>query len=52
MALLFVIGVMNLFWIAALMILVLLEKILPGGRMLGRLAGLAAVVGGVWLLVM
>jgi predicted metal-binding membrane protein len=50
MALLFVTGVMNLFWIAALMIFVLLEKVLAVGHMLGRLAGLAAVVVGVWLL--
>jgi predicted metal-binding membrane protein len=52
MALLFVLGVMNLFWIAALMILVLAEKILPAGRVLGRVAGFAAFAAGVWLLVM
>jgi predicted metal-binding membrane protein len=50
MALLFVGGVMNLFWIAALAILVLLEKVLPFGRIVARLAGLAFAAGGAWLL--
>jgi predicted metal-binding membrane protein len=42
--------ILNLFWIAALAILVLLEKVLPFGRLLARLAGMAFVVGGAWLL--
>jgi predicted metal-binding membrane protein len=50
MALLFVGGVMNLFWIAALAILVLLEKIVPFGRLVGRTAGLCFIVSGAWLL--
>ncbi|HEY5048786.1 MAG TPA: DUF2182 domain-containing protein [Rhizomicrobium sp.] len=50
MALLFVAGVMNLLWIAALMIFVLAEKVMPGGHMLSRVAGVAAIVAGVWLL--
>jgi len=50
MALLFVGGVMNLFWIAALAILVLIEKVAPFGRVIARLAGLALVAGGAWLL--
>jgi predicted metal-binding membrane protein len=50
MALLFVVGVMNLLWIAGLMIFVLAEKIVPGGRILGRLAGLAAIAAGCWIL--
>ncbi len=50
MALLFVAGIMNLLWIAALMIFVLAEKVLPGGRTLSRLAGLAMIAAGVWLL--
>ena len=50
MALLFVGGVMNLFWIAALAILVLLEKVIPFGRTVARLAGPAFIAGGVWLL--
>lgn len=50
MALLFVMGVMSLLWIAALMILVLLEKVLPGGRLLSRVTGCAAIVGGAWMI--
>lgn len=48
MALLFVGGVMSLTWIAGLSILVLLEKILPAGRVLARTAGAILVAGGVW----
>jgi predicted metal-binding membrane protein len=51
MALLFVGGVMNLFWIAALAILVLVEKVIPSGRIIARLAGLAFIAGGGWMLV-
>jgi len=51
MVLLFALGVMSLFWIAALAILVLLEKVVPAGRVISRIAGLAFVVGGVWMLV-
>ena len=50
MALLFVGGVMNLFWIAVLAILVLLEKIAPFGRLVARIAGLCFIVSGAWLL--
>jgi predicted metal-binding membrane protein len=50
MALLFVGGVMNLFWIATLAIFVLLEKVAPFGRVVARVAGLAFIAGGVWLL--
>jgi predicted metal-binding membrane protein len=50
MALLFVAGVMNLFWIAALAALVLAEKVLPTDRLVPRLAGLALIAGGAWLL--
>jgi predicted metal-binding membrane protein len=46
----FVGGVMNLLWIAALAVLVLLEKVVPFGRLIGRLAGLAFIAGGAWLL--
>jgi len=45
MALLFVGGVMNLAWIAALTVLVLAEKLLPKGEWIGRGAGLALLVG-------
>jgi predicted metal-binding membrane protein len=47
MALLFVGGLMNLAWIAALTVLVAAQKILPGGHWIGRVAGLALIVGGV-----
>ncbi len=51
MALLFVGGVMNLTWIAALAILVLLEKVLPPGQWVGRGVGIALIVWGVATLV-
>jgi predicted metal-binding membrane protein len=47
MALLFVGGVMNLIWIAALAILVLIEKVLPAGQWVGRGAGFALIGWGV-----
>jgi predicted metal-binding membrane protein len=50
MTLLFVAGVMNLLWVAAIMVFVLAEKIAPYGRYLARVAGLAAIVLGVVLL--
>lgn len=46
MALLFVGGVMNLLWIAALSVLVLIEKLAPGGIWVGRGLGVALVVWG------
>ena len=50
MVLLFVGGVMNLLWIAALAVLVLAEKALPFGRTIARIAGVALVVAGFWLI--
>jgi predicted metal-binding membrane protein len=50
MALLFVGGVMNVLWIALLTLLVLLEKLLPFGRWIGRAAGVAFLAAGVRLL--
>ena len=50
MALLFVGGVMNALWIAAITIVVLAEKVLPAGWLLSRISGLAFVTGGGWLL--
>jgi len=50
MALLFVGGVMNLLWIAALAAAVLMEKLLPFGAMFARIAGLAMLAGGLWIL--
>ena len=52
MALLFVLGVMNLFWVAALAVFVLIEKLAHrGGRLAGRVAGLAGIAWGIYLLV-
>ena len=50
MGLLFVLGLMNLFWIAALAALVLVEKLLPAGQWFGRAAGLGFLGWGCWLL--
>ena len=46
MALLFFGGVMNLYWIAGLAVFVLLEKTVPLGHWLGRLAGAVLVAWG------
>ncbi|MFA8391346.1 DUF2182 domain-containing protein [Burkholderia ubonensis] len=43
MALLFVGGVMNLVWIAALSLIVFVEKILPGGERIGRALGIVLI---------
>jgi predicted metal-binding membrane protein len=50
MALLFVAGVMNLLWVAAIAVAVLAEKVVPGGEVIGRLGGVALAAGGVLLL--
>jgi len=50
MALLFVAGVMNLLWVAALAVLVLVEKVLPHGALVGRVAGGVLVLAGLVLL--
>jgi len=50
MLLLFVGGVMNLLWIAALSIIVLLEKIVPRGDFVGSVAGGLFVLGGLWMI--
>lgn len=51
MALLFVVGVMSLLWVAALAVFVLVEKILPRGELFGRIAGVVLVVVGMGVLV-
>lgn len=48
MALMFVAGVMNIFWLIAIAIFVLVEKVLPAGDVVGRLAGAAMAVFGVY----
>lgn len=50
MALLFYGGVMNLYWIIGLTLYVLLEKLLPRGRLLSRLGGLGLIVWGMVVL--
>jgi predicted metal-binding membrane protein len=50
MALLFVVGVMNLAWVAALSILVAAEKLLPAGAWIARVAGLVLLAAGAYLL--
>jgi predicted metal-binding membrane protein len=50
MALLFVGGVMNLAWIAGIALYVAAEKLLPIGRTLSRLAGVALCAAGAFLL--
>jgi predicted metal-binding membrane protein len=49
MALMFVAGVMNLLWAAALTVYVLIEKIMPGGQRVSRVVGLLAIGGGAWM---
>jgi predicted metal-binding membrane protein len=51
MTLLFVGGIMNVTWIAAIAVLVLIEKVTPAGRAIGRVGGLALLAAGVWLFV-
>ena len=51
MGLLFVGGVMNLLWVAAIALFVLVEKVAPFGRATGRVAGLVLILAGVFLLV-
>jgi predicted metal-binding membrane protein len=51
MALLFVGGLMNVLWIAALALFVLAEKVVPAGGLLGRAGGVVLILwGGVTLL--
>jgi predicted metal-binding membrane protein len=52
MALLFVGGIMNLAWIAAIALLVLIEKTLPGGAWMGRFIGAVLVAWGAVTLAM
>ena len=51
MALLFVAGVMNLWWIAVIAAFVLLEKLAPRGLLVGKVAGGLLVVWGIWIVV-
>jgi predicted metal-binding membrane protein len=49
MALLFVVGTMNVLWIALLALLVLLEKLTPWGRWVARIAGVVCIAVGAWI---
>ena len=49
MALLFVLGVMNLPWVALLTVVVLAEKLLPQGEILSRVLGVFLMIWGSWL---
>ena len=51
MLLLFVLGVMNLPWVAVLTIVVLAEKTLPHGKILSRGLGLLLIGWGAWLII-
>ncbi len=50
MALLFVAGVMNLWWIAIIAAFVLLEKILRKGLLVGKVAGVLLIAWGAWMI--
>ena len=49
MAVLFAVGVMNLAWIAALSVFVLLEKIIPRGLWVAKVAGFVLIGLGGWM---
>ena len=50
MALLFVAGVMNIWWVAIIAVFVLLEKVLPRGLFVGKVTGVFLAVWGVWMM--
>ncbi len=50
MGLLFVGGVMNLLWVAAITVAVLAEKLAPRGGWIARATGAALVLGGAWVM--
>ena len=50
MALLFVGGVMNVMWIAGLALLILLEKLVPSGRLIPQVSGAAMAAAGLVIL--
>ena len=52
MAVLFVAGVMNLLWVAAVAAFVLVEKVVPSGEFIGRTAGIVLVIIGLGFLVL
>jgi len=48
MALFFIVGAMNLVWMLALTIFILVEKVAPSGEWVSRAAGIVFVAGGIW----
>jgi predicted metal-binding membrane protein len=42
---------MNIWWIAIIAVLVLIEKVAPRGLALGKCAGVLLAVWGVWLMI-
>jgi predicted metal-binding membrane protein len=51
MALLFVAGVMNLLWVVAIAGFVLIEKVVPHGRLIGRITGVLLAAWGLGMVV-
>jgi predicted metal-binding membrane protein len=49
MSLMFVVGVMNLLWMAVIAVFVLLEKVIPRGFWISRIAGLLLILWGTWM---
>lgn len=49
MSLMFVAGTMNLIWMLGLTAIMIVEKIVPGGNLFGRIVGTVFIVGGVGL---
>lgn len=47
MVVLLLVGMMNLTWMVALSVLIYLEKVLPGGALIGRAAGIALCAAGI-----
>ena len=50
MALLFVAGVMNMWWVGVIAVFVLVEKLAPRGLLVGRIAGALLIIWGAWLI--
>jgi predicted metal-binding membrane protein len=50
MGLLFVAGVMNLFWMVGIAVFVMVEKAAPNGDLIARIAGGTLIVAGVALI--
>jgi predicted metal-binding membrane protein len=51
MALLFVAGVMNLFWMVAITAFVLIEKLAARGEYFGRVIGVGLIIWGILIIV-